>query len=350
MVLVGGAAVLGALLERVLGKPVARAVCLWVALGGRSLAREAAAVGALVERDDLAGARLRIRSLVGRDPELLDANGLSRAVVESVAENTVDAVIAPLVWMRVAGAPGVLAYRAVNTLDAMVGNRSPRYERFGTPAARADDVMNWPAARLAAALAVLLSGRPFATWRAWRDDAGMHPSPNAGQIEAAFAGALGVQLGGTLAYAGRVEHRPQLGDGREPAPADIARAISLARRISLATALLVAMPWGWPGKPSSREGNPGHPSSWRHARARRTTPARAAAPARAASPARTAARVAASARAARATAAPGRAAARLASQARTPARLASPARAAARATSPARIAARLASPARRRRG
>ncbi|WP_037501208.1 adenosylcobinamide-phosphate synthase CbiB [Solirubrobacter soli] len=242
-VLVGGAVVLGVLLERALGRRLAGAVCLWVALGGRSLAREAAAVGELVARDDLAGARRRIRSLVGRDPEHLDAAGLSRAVVESVAENTVDAVIAPLVWLRVGGAPGVLAHRAVNTLDAMVGNRSERYERFGMPAARADDVMNWPAARLAAALTVLLSGRPVATWRAWRADAAAHPSPNAGQIEAAFAGALGVQLGGTLAYAGRVEHRPRLGDGREPGPRDIARAISFARRISLATALLTATPW-----------------------------------------------------------------------------------------------------------
>jgi adenosylcobinamide-phosphate synthase len=265
-ILVGGAAALGVLLERVVGKPVARAVALWVALGGRSLALEASAVAALVERDDLPGARRRVRSLVGRDPDHLDAAGLSRAVVESVAENTVDAVIAPLLWVATAGAPGVLAHRAVNTLDAMVGNRSPRYERFGTAAARADDVMNWPAARLAAALTVLLSGHPAATWRVWRDDASAHPSPNAGQIEAAFAGALGVRLGGRLAYAGLVEHRSQLGDGRDPGPADIARAIALARRITLATALLAAA-WGWPGKPSSGEGNPGHPSRGRAPRA-----------------------------------------------------------------------------------
>jgi adenosylcobinamide-phosphate synthase len=237
-VLVGGVAFVAARLERALPKTLVRALCLWAALGGRSLTREAEAVGALVERDDLAGARVRIRSLVGRDPEQLDATGLSRAVIESVAENTVDAVIAPLVWLSVAGAPGVVAHRAVNTLDAMVGNRSERYARFGTPAARTDDVMNWPAARLAAALTVLLSGRPKATLRAWREDASLHPSPNAGQIEAAFAGALGLTLGGTLAYRGRVEHRPRLGSGRAPQPRDIARAVRLARRISLATALL----------------------------------------------------------------------------------------------------------------
>jgi adenosylcobinamide-phosphate synthase len=241
-VLAGVAAGLGALLERAVGRRLARALCLWVALGGRSLAGEAQAVGELVARGDLPGARRRIRSLVGRDPEQLDAHGLSRAAIESVAENTVDAVIAPLLWLRAGGAPGVLAHRAVNTLDAMVGHRSPRYERFGTAAARADDVMNWPAARLAAALTVLLSGRPLATWRAWRADAHRHPSPNAGQIEAAFAGALGVRLGGTLAYAGRVEHRPDLGEGRDPGPDDILRAIALARRIGLAAALLAALP------------------------------------------------------------------------------------------------------------
>jgi adenosylcobinamide-phosphate synthase len=237
-VLVGGVTLVAARLERVLPKTLVRAVCLWAALGGRSLAREAETVAGHIEHDDLAGARERIRSLVGRDPDALDAAGLSRAVIESVAENTVDAVIAPLVWTAVAGAPGVLAHRAVNTLDAMVGNRSDRYARFGTASARTDDVMNWPAARLAAALTVLLSGRPRATLRAWREDAGKHPSPSAGQIEAAFAGALGLTLGGTLAYGGRVEHRPRLGHGRDPRPDDIARAVRLARRIGLATALL----------------------------------------------------------------------------------------------------------------
>jgi adenosylcobinamide-phosphate synthase len=111
---------------------------------------------------------------------------------------------------------------------------------------------------------MLLSGHPAATWRAWRADAGKHPSPNAGQIEAAFAGALGVRLGGTLAYAGRVEQRPYLGDGRDPGPADIARAIALARRISVATTLFAATSRrGWQGKPSSGERNPGHSLVWR---------------------------------------------------------------------------------------
>jgi adenosylcobinamide-phosphate synthase len=240
-VLGGGVALATALVERALhprARILFRAACLWTALGGRSLAREAEAVGALVEAGELATARLRIRSLVGRDPDALDAAALCRAVIESVAENTVDAVVAPLVWTAVAGAPGALGHRAVNTLDAMVGNRSPRYARFGTASARTDDVLNWPAARLGATLTVLFAPDRAGALRAWRRDAPAHPSPNAGQIEAAFAGALGLKLGGTLAYRGRVEARPELGDGRAPTPRDITRAVRLARQVSAATALL----------------------------------------------------------------------------------------------------------------
>ncbi|MDA0185804.1 cobalamin biosynthesis protein, partial [Solirubrobacter phytolaccae] len=156
-VLVGGAALLGAALERVLPRSVARGLALYVALGGRSLAREAQAVADLVERGELDAARVRIRSLVGRDPQALDGSQLCAAAIESVAENTVDAVIAPLFWAALAGAPGVLAHRAVNTLDAMVGRRNERYARFGTASARADDVANWPAARLAGVLTVALA-------------------------------------------------------------------------------------------------------------------------------------------------------------------------------------------------
>src|SRR5262249_21653299 len=148
--------------------------------------------------------------------------------IESVAENTVDAVVAPLLWAAAAGAPGVLGHRAVNTLDAMVGHRSPRYDHFGTAAARLDDALNWPAARLTAALAVVLGDDARGAVRAWRRDAPAHPSPNAGRAEAAFAGALGLRLGGPLAYAGREEARPYLGDGRAPGPEDVRRAVRLA--------------------------------------------------------------------------------------------------------------------------
>jgi adenosylcobinamide-phosphate synthase len=239
--LVGAVVALAAVLERRLPRTPIRAVALWTALGARSLMREADAVADLVEAGDIAGARRRIASLVGRDPDALDAAGLCAAAIESVAENTVDAVVAPLLWTAVAGAPAVLGHRAVNTLDAMVGHRSPRYARFGTAAARLDDALNWPAARLAAALAVALGGDPGGALRAWRRDAPAHPSPNAGRAEAAFAGALGLRLGGPLAYSGRVERRPYLGDGRAPEPDDVRRAIRLAWAVTAATTALAAL-------------------------------------------------------------------------------------------------------------
>ncbi|EFL27126.1 cobalamin biosynthesis protein D [Streptomyces himastatinicus ATCC 53653] len=158
-----------------------------------------------------------------------------------MAENTSDAVVGALVWGAVAGVPGLVGFRAVNTLDAMVGHKSARYRRFGWAAARLDDVAGWPGARLTAALAALAGPDPRGAWRAWRDDGGRHPSPNAGPVEAAFAGALGVRLGGTLAYAGRVEHRPVLNPGGRPvAAADIPRAIRLSRQVS-ALALLTTV-------------------------------------------------------------------------------------------------------------
>ena len=159
---------------------------------------------------------------------------MARATVESVAENTSDAVVAPLLWGAVAGVPGLLGYRAVNTLDAMVGHRSPRYERFGWAAARLDDLVNWVPARVAglAAAAGGAAGRRITGGGAAgrRRDAGQHPSPNAGVVEAAFAGALGIRLGGRNVYDGQVEDRGVLGDGRAVEIADIARANRLARR------------------------------------------------------------------------------------------------------------------------
>jgi adenosylcobinamide-phosphate synthase len=235
--LVGGAAALG----RVAGRgTVVTAAATWAVLGGRSLDHEAAAVQALLEAGRLPEARRRLTHLVGRDTAELDEAGVARAVVESLAENSSDAVVAPLVWGALAGTPGLLAYRAANTLDAMVGHRSPRYERFGWAAARLDDLLNLPGSRLTAALTVLLGDDPAGAVRAWRRDAGAHPSPNAGPVEAAFAGALGVRLGGRTVYAGRVEDRPVLGDGREVSVHDVTRARRLARRVDLAALLVCA--------------------------------------------------------------------------------------------------------------
>jgi adenosylcobinamide-phosphate synthase len=216
----------------------------WAVTGARSLNREASRIGRALEAGDLPGARRLLPNLVGRDPAGLDAAGIARAVVESVAENTSDAIVAPLLWGALAGPPGLAGYRAANTLDAMVAHHSPRYEQFGWASARLDDVVNWAPARvtalLAAACAPVVGGRPAATWRIALDYGGRHPSPNAGWCEAAFAGALGVRLGGPLSYAGRAEHRPELGLGRPPEPADIGRASRLCRSVTAAATVLAA--------------------------------------------------------------------------------------------------------------
>lgn len=241
-VLVGAAVGLGgtaaaAVSQRPGARLVLTAVASWVVLGGTMLRREAVAVADALQRGDLAVARARLPRLCGRDPAKLNEPELARACVESVAENTADAVIGPLLWGAAAGLPGLLGYRAANTLDAMVGYHSPRYARFGWAAARLDDAANLVPARLTALLTVacapLVGGSVGATWQAWRRDGGAHPSPNAGQCEAAFAGALGVRLGGRNSYAGRVEDRPVLGAGPVPAVADIRRAARLSRAVGL---------------------------------------------------------------------------------------------------------------------
>jgi adenosylcobinamide-phosphate synthase len=246
---VGAAAGLGAALQRAARRRPAAEVAVvalsaWTVLGGTSLGREADAVARRLRRGDLAGARARLPHLCGRDPATLEVDGVVRATVESVAENTSDAVVAPLVWGAVAGVPGLLGYRAVNTLDAMVGHRSPRYQRFGWAAARLDDVANWAPARLTGLLTVAsapwVGGSPTRTWRVLRRDGSRHPSPNAGRCEAAAAGALGIRLGGVNAYGSRVEERPVLGDGRAPGVADIGRARRLAAVVGLVAAGLAA--------------------------------------------------------------------------------------------------------------
>ena len=249
-VLVAGAAVaveVGARLagRTRVGRGAALAGVTWAALGGRSLVFEARSLAAHVDAGDLDTARMALPSLCGRDAAALDAAGLSRATVESVAENTADAVIGALFWAAIAGPGGVAGYRAANTLDAMIGHRSERYESFGWAAARLDDVLNWPVARAAAILTALCSplvgGSPRDTWRAIPTYGAAHPSPNAGRIEAAFAGALGVRLGGPLAYDGRVEVRPALGAGRAPDTDDVRRAARLSLAVGALAAALAAV-------------------------------------------------------------------------------------------------------------
>ena len=245
--LVGGAVAAVAAAERALaGRPWLRRafgiLVLWASLGGRSLERAGLGLRGALDAGDLPAARRLAPALVGRDPASLDAGELARAAVESVAENTSDAVVAPLLWAAALGPAGAAGYRAVNTLDAMVGHRSARYERFGWAAARLDDAASWPAARLSALVAIaaapLVGGPPREAWRAaWRDGPA-HPSPNAGRVEGAFAGALGLRLGGVNRYAHGLETRPALGRGRPPQPRDVTRAVRLARIVGVTCAAL----------------------------------------------------------------------------------------------------------------
>ncbi|AVZ39097.1 MULTISPECIES: cobalamin biosynthesis protein [unclassified Dietzia] len=246
VVLVGGTAtVVGAAEALAAGRPVVRvgvtAITVWSCLGGTSLLRVAERHADLLERGDVPASRLLLPWLCGRDPDLLDADDLARAVVESVAENTSDAAVATMFWAAVAGPAGAAAHRAANTLDAMVGHRSTRYLDFGRSSARLDDALGWPAARLAAlltaALAPVVGGSPRAVLSTWRRDARAHPSPNAGVIESACAGALGVRLGGRTPYPHGVEMRPHLGGGRAPRPEDVRRAIRLMRATQVAAAV-----------------------------------------------------------------------------------------------------------------
>ncbi len=274
-VLVGGGIAAGAAAQRCArGRPAAEAAltaaATWAVLGGSSLAGEGAVMARLLTTGDVPDARQRLAHLCGRDAARLDEEGLARATVESLAENTGDAVVSPLLWGAVAGVPGLIGYRAMNTLDAMVGHRSPRYRNFGWFPARLDDAANALPARtgavLAAACAPLVGGSVVRALRTRGRDAAAHPSPNAGQLEASFAGALDVRLGGRTVYRGapagdataaaggaaeaagktsgpaaeRAEQRPVMGRGRTAGTGDVARAVRLSRAVGAASAALAA--------------------------------------------------------------------------------------------------------------
>jgi adenosylcobinamide-phosphate synthase len=232
---IGVAAMAGATLR----SPVAAA---YLATAGRGLHDAAGAVGHALGAGELDKARELLPALVGRDPAGLDGPAISRAVVESVAENTTDAIVAPALWTLAAGAAGAFVHRAGDTLDSMVGYRDGTYRRFGTAAARLDDALAWAPARATAALVALARPRRAAeVARVVRRDAPTHPSPNAGVAEAAFAAALGLQLGGgENRYGDRVERRPLLGRGRTPEAADVAKAVDLSRDVTWLLAGMLA--------------------------------------------------------------------------------------------------------------
>lgn len=200
----------------------------------RSLANHVAAVIERLQRDGLDGGRVAVSQIVGRDTEALDESGISRAAIESLAENFSDGVVAPVFWLVLGGLPGIAAYKAINTADSMIGHKSERHVDFGRAAARLDDLVNLPASRLTAGLVVVaallapgLSAR--SALRAIRNDARSHRSPNAGWPEAAFAGALGLELAGPRSYGGQIIEDAVMGKGGRPRAncADIRRAITL---------------------------------------------------------------------------------------------------------------------------
>ncbi|MFT3889663.1 MAG: cobalamin biosynthesis protein [Arachnia sp.] len=243
----------GVALERVTRRhPVAHAaataLCTWTVLGARSLAREGELMADRLDEGDLDGARGRLGNLCGRDPSGLDEEELARAAVESMAENTADAAVASLFWGALAGVPGMVVHRGLNTLDAMVGHKNERYLRFGTAAAKLDDAADWLPARLTGALACVLApvvgGSRADAWRIMRRDARNHPSPNGGWCESAWAGALGVQLGGRNVYFSRVEERGLLGDGPRPRARELRKAARLVAAVTgAATAVSCAQVW-----------------------------------------------------------------------------------------------------------
>ncbi len=226
------------------------ALATTVAVGGRALRDAARHVDVALSAGDLEAARARLVSLVGRATQDLSATEIARAVVESVAENTVDAVVAPALWAAWCGPAGALGYRALNTMDAMVGHHSPRYENYGWASARLDDLANWLPARLTAVLVALVRpGSHRAVREAVRRHAPAHPSPNAGVVEAAFAAALGRRLGGRNRYGEREEVRPFLGWGPSAQASDIERSVRLSRDVTRALAGLLVVAglaqWRW---------------------------------------------------------------------------------------------------------
>ncbi|MBO9709489.1 MAG: cobalamin biosynthesis protein CobD [Caulobacter sp.] len=231
LLLIGLSVALGLLVQRLAGSSLfGIAVVALVATTGlaqRSLHDHVAAVLAPLEAGDLPAARAAVAMIVGRDTDQLDEEGVAKAALESLAESFNDGIVAPACWLLAVGLPGLFAYKSVNTADSLIGHREPRWRMFGWAAARTDDLMNLFPARLAGALLALAGG---GGWRVMVRDAPRHASPNAGWPEAAMAGALGVSLGGPVAYEGVAADRPVFGEGPSPDAAALRRGLSIYRR------------------------------------------------------------------------------------------------------------------------
>ncbi|MBK1788981.1 cobalamin biosynthesis protein CobD/CbiB [Prauserella cavernicola] len=236
--LAGGAVLAGVLVERVgrrhpLLQVAGTAAATWSVLGGARLVTEGTELARDLETGDLDSARGTLSTLDGRSTEDLDVPALSRASVETVAGQTSAAVVSPLVWGAIAGVPGLLGSRAVTLARAAAEPRVPRYRRFGWVAARLDELVGLLPTRVAALLTVtgapVVGGSANRAWEAWHRDTVVHPSPNEGRVEAAFAGALEIRLGGRTVYPHGVEEQPVLGNGRNPDAGHVTRAVELSR-------------------------------------------------------------------------------------------------------------------------
>lgn len=237
LLLTGGVCRGAAAVSPLLGFAVQTLWC-WQALAVKGLAAESRRVYAALDQGDLPAARVAVARIVGRDTAALTGDGVTRAAVETVAENFSDGVAAPLFYMLLGGAPLALVYKAINTMDSMVGYKNDRYLYFGRAAARLDDAANYLPARIAAlfwiAAAGLTGQNAPGAWRIWRRDARNHASPNSAQTESACAGALGVQLAGPAFYFGQRYDKPTIGDPLRPiVPADILRANTMLYAASL---------------------------------------------------------------------------------------------------------------------
>ena len=234
LVVIAVSAALGWVLQSVLAlgwiQFVLVGILAWPLVALRSLDDHVAAVASPLQAGDIAGAREAVSRIVGRDPATLDEAGIARAAIESLAENASDGIVAPVFWGALFGLPGIFGYKAINTLDSMIGHRSERHEAFGWAAARIDDVANFIPARLTGFLFVLLAPRRAEALSCMTRDARRHRSPNAGWPEAAMAGALGFKLSGPRSYDGAMTEDPWIGEGSSDLTASyIRRALSLYR-------------------------------------------------------------------------------------------------------------------------
>jgi adenosylcobinamide-phosphate synthase len=246
LVVIAVSAALGWVLQSVLAlgwiQFVLVGILAWPLVALRSLDDHVAAVASPLQAGDIAGAREAVSRIVGRDPATLDEAGIARAAIESLAENASDGIVAPVFWGALFGLPGIFGYKAINTLDSMIGHRSERHEAFGWAAARIDDVANFIPARLTGFLFVLLAPRRAEALSCMTRDARRHRSPNAGWPEAAMAGALGVRLSGPRIYHGSITNEPWLNEGaRDPLAADISQGLTVYRRAMLLLAGLLAI-------------------------------------------------------------------------------------------------------------